>query len=199
MGEVRIDGRLMGQEADAAAIQAIYAPIVAQTPISFETEPPSVQEMAVRIRATLPAYPYLVAKLDGLVAGYAYASAHRSRAAYRWSVDVSAYVAPAARRAGIGRALYAELQAILERQGFHAAFAGIALPNEASVRLHEAAAFTASAVAGDGSAARAAGFAATNVSTTSVAQVIRAISSPPGSVVPPARPRPRRFPTSACP
>jgi phosphinothricin acetyltransferase len=127
--------------ADAPALQAIYAPIVAGTVISFELTPPTVGEMADRIRKTLPAYPWLVLERDGQILGYAYAGAHRARPAYRWSVDVSVYVAEAGRRRGIGRALYERLLALLRRQGFQAAFAGIALPNPASVALHEAVGF----------------------------------------------------------
>ena len=126
---------------DAQAIQAIYAPIVTDTVISFEDVPPSVDEMAARIAATLQSHPYLVAERDGRVVGYAYAGSHRSRAAYRRSVDVSAYVADDARRAGIGGTLYRHLLADLQERGYHAAFAGIALPNAASVALHEAVGF----------------------------------------------------------
>jgi phosphinothricin acetyltransferase len=120
---------------------AIYAPIVRDTTISFEVEPPTPQEMARRIATTLATHPWLVAEQEGRVIGYAYAGRHRDRAAYRWSVDVSAYIDERARRSGAGRALYEKLIAILKRQGFHAAFAGIALPNEPSVGLHEAAGF----------------------------------------------------------
>ncbi|WP_248799202.1 arsinothricin resistance N-acetyltransferase ArsN1 family B [Pseudomonas sp. MWU13-2105] len=126
---------------DAAAIQAIYAPIVELTAISFELEPPTVAQMAQRIESTLPTYPYLVAERDGQVLGYAYASQHRAREAYRWSVDVTVYIAPTAHRTGIGRTLYEHLLPILASQGFHAAYAGIALPNVGSVGLHEALGF----------------------------------------------------------
>ena len=126
---------------DAAAIQAIYAPVVEHTAISFELAPPSVEEIAQRITATLPMFPYLVAEEDGQVMGYAYASAHRARLAYRWSVDVTVYVASNAHRKGIGRALYLRLLPLLERQGFHAAYAGIAMPNAGSIGLHEALGF----------------------------------------------------------
>lgn len=97
--------------------------------------------MAKRIESTLPTYPYLVAERDGQVIGYAYASQHRAREAYRWSVDVTVYIAPNAHRSGVGRALYDVLLPTLERQGFHAAYAGIALPNDGSVGLHEALGF----------------------------------------------------------
>jgi phosphinothricin acetyltransferase len=126
---------------DAAAVVAIYAPLVKNTAISFETEPPAAAEMAERVAATLPTHPWLVAERDGMVAGYAYAGKHRERSAYRWLVDVTAYVDERSRRVGVGWALYGELLATLRRQGFHAAFAGIALPNAASIALHEALGF----------------------------------------------------------
>lgn len=123
--------------ADAAGVHAIYAPVVEHTAISFEAVPPSIDEMAARIEATSKAYPYRVAERDGVVVGYAYAGQHRTRAAYRWSVDVTVYIAEEARRSGVGSALYAQLLAELGERGFHAAFAGIALPNPGSVKLHE--------------------------------------------------------------
>ena len=126
---------------DAAALLAIYAPIVERTAISFETEPPNPSEFAGRIRQTLAAHPWLVWEAGGEVLGYAYASPHRARSAYRWSVDVTAYVAETARRRGVGKALYQDLLDILRRQGFRSAFAGIALPNDASIALHEAVGF----------------------------------------------------------
>lgn len=122
---------------DATAIQAIYAPIVTGTAISFEEVPPTVGEMRQRIATTLLTYPYLVAVRDGRLVGYAYASQHRARAAYRWAVDVTVYVAESERRTGVGHSLYTELLPILARQGFNAAYAGIALPNAGSVGLHE--------------------------------------------------------------
>jgi len=127
---------------DAVAIQAIYAPLVEHSAISFEEVAPSVSEMAARIEATLHDYPYLVAEQDGRVLGYAYGSQHRTRAAYRWSVDVTIYIAEGARRTGVGSVLYARLLADLAERGFHAAFAGIAQPNEGSVALHERMGFT---------------------------------------------------------
>jgi phosphinothricin acetyltransferase len=126
---------------DAEALAAIYAPIVRDTAISFETEPPTAGVMVQRIGASRDMYPWLVAEREGKVIGYAYAGQHRARAAYRWSVDVSAYVDAAARRGGVGKALYGRLLTILRNQGFRGAFAGIALPNDASVALHEAMGF----------------------------------------------------------
>ena len=126
---------------DAAACAAIYAPFVRDTWISFELDPPDVSEMSRRIAAYSSTHGWLVAEVDGSVAGYAYGSPHRERAAYASSCDVAVSVDPAHARRGIGRGLYATLLPLLGRK-FHAAFAGIALPNEASIRLHEAMGFT---------------------------------------------------------
>lgn len=126
---------------DGAAVAAIYAPVVRDTVISFEVDPPSVAEMAARIAATLPHYPYLVAEEAGRVVGYAYAGAHRARAAYGWSVEPSVYVAAGAQGRGVGRALYMPLFAILRAQGFASAYAGATLPNDASLGLHRAMGF----------------------------------------------------------
>ena len=97
--------------------------------------------MRRRIGAVLPIYPWLVWEEDGRVLGYAYASRHRERAAYRWSVDVGVYVAPDAHGRGIGKALYAALFEILTRQQFKAAYGGVARPNPASEALHRACGF----------------------------------------------------------
>jgi phosphinothricin acetyltransferase len=109
--------------------------------VSFELEPPTAAEMASRIADYSASHAWLVAEIEGAVAGYAYGSPHRTRAAYASSCDVAVYVDPARSRRGIGRALYAELLPLLAVKGFHAAFAGIALPNEASIGLHEAMGF----------------------------------------------------------
>ena len=97
--------------------------------------------MRRRIEEMLPHYPWLVYERDGVVAGYAYATKHRVRAAYQWSVDTAVYVDEAHHRSGIGRGLYASLFAILAAQGFFNAYAGITLPNAGSVGLHEAVGF----------------------------------------------------------
>jgi L-amino acid N-acyltransferase YncA len=128
---------------DAGDIAAMYALIVRETAISFETDPPSPATMATRIENTLKLYPWLVAVHADKVFGYAYAGEHRQRAAYRWSVDVTVYVAASARGRGIGRKLYGALIRILRAQGFRSAFGGITLPNDASIGLHEAAGFQA--------------------------------------------------------
>jgi len=126
---------------DAEEVVAIYAPVVRETYTSFELEPPGPQEMRERIEKTLSMYPWLVFEREGRVAGYAYASKHRERRAYQWSVDVSCYVHADARGQGVGSALYRKLLVVLRRQGFQTAYAGIALPNGASVALHESVGF----------------------------------------------------------
>ena len=123
---------------DGADLAAIYAPIVRDTAISFEIEPPTAEEMAARVVATLPTYPWLVWEEGGRAVGYVYAGRHAARAAYRWSAEVTAYIAPEFHRRGIGRTLYGALFDILRRQGFHAVYAGVTLPNTPSVALHEA-------------------------------------------------------------
>jgi len=129
--------------ADATAIAAIYAPIVRETAISFEETPPTADEMAARIMDLLGAgYPYLIAENAGQVVGYVYASQLKARAAYRHSVEVTAYIAEPARGKGVGAALYAELFKALKAGGYHMAYAGITLPNTASVSLHERLGFT---------------------------------------------------------
>jgi L-amino acid N-acyltransferase YncA len=122
---------------DARACAAIYAPFVRNTWVSFEERPPSEVEIARRIGTVSEGFPWLVAEVAGEVVGYAYACAHRDRAAYRWAADVAVYVGEGRRRSGVGRALYGELMPLLSRQGLRIACAGITLPNDASVALHE--------------------------------------------------------------
>ena len=109
--------------------------------ISFELDPPDAAEMARRIVDYGTSHGWFVAEIDGVIAGYAYGSPHRTRAAYASSCDVAVYVDPAFARRGLGRTLYAALIEQLAGN-YHAAYAGIALPNEASVGLHEAMGFT---------------------------------------------------------
>jgi L-amino acid N-acyltransferase YncA len=126
---------------DARAVAEIYGPIVRSTAISFETEVPSEAEMERRIVSTLSYAPWLIWEEDGDVAGYVYASRHRDRTAYQWSVDVTAYTHENHKRKGIGRALYWALFDLLRLQKFYRAHAGITLPNAASVGLHESLGF----------------------------------------------------------
>ena len=132
-----IEYRLATAE-DAPAIAAIYAPYVSDTIISFETEAPDAAEIATRIERIGRQYPWLAASADGRLVGYAYACENRSRLAYRWSVDTAVYLDASAQRKGIGSGLYRRLFALLRAQGYVNAFAGISLPNAASVALHEA-------------------------------------------------------------
>jgi phosphinothricin acetyltransferase len=128
--------------ADGAPCARIYAPYVTDTAITFETEPPNAAEMAARIAAAQERHAWLVVEEgDGEVVGYAYGGAFRSRAAYRFSCEVSIYLEPGRRRTGAGRALYAALLERLSERGFHTAVGGMTLPNEASVGLHRAMGF----------------------------------------------------------
>ncbi len=132
--------RLGGPE-DGPGIRAIYAPIVSETVTSFEFEVPSAEEMGARVAGKWPAHPWLVAEDGGTILGYAYGGRFSGRAAYDWSAEVSLYVHPDARRTGVGRRLYAALFALLQAQGYAQAYAGITLPNDASVGIHEALGF----------------------------------------------------------
>lgn len=125
---------------DAGAISAIYAPLVGTTAISFEESPPDPAEISRRMLGR-PRLPWLVAEDSGRVAGYAYASAHRQRPAYRWSADSSIYLDPEFHSRGLGRLLYERLIGEVRELGYMSLFAGIALPNAASVGLHEALGF----------------------------------------------------------
>lgn len=130
-------GIRLASPADAGAIAAIYAPYVRDTVISFETTPPSVDEMRSRIASTLERFPWLVVTESDRVVGYAYAGPHRARQAYRWCTDVSLYLETSIHRTGHGRRIYTALLNVLSAQGYINAYAGIALPNAASVGLHE--------------------------------------------------------------
>lgn len=128
--------------ADAAAIAAIYAPYVAETFVSFETEAPGEEEMRRRIEHGGELHPWLVIEQeDGVLAGYASASPFRARAAYRFAVETSVYLGRDYCGRGLGRPLYECLIALLERQGFAQAIGAVSLPNDPSVRLHEALGF----------------------------------------------------------
>jgi phosphinothricin acetyltransferase len=128
-------------EDDAEEVLRIYAPVVRDQVTSLETVVPSVKEMRHRIRTTLTQFPWLVYQAERELHGFAYASAYRSRQAYKWSVEVSIYVDLAVRRQGRGRALYERLFEVLREQGYCAAIAGIVVPNDASQRMHEALGF----------------------------------------------------------
>ena len=133
---------------DAEALAAIYAPYVQKTAITFEYEPPTVEEFRRRIEAVQRRYPYLVAQEDGATLGYCYASAFKGRAAYDWAAETSIYVRMDAHRRGLGRRLYAVLEDLLRAQGILDMLASIALPEQEdeyltldSVRFHSALGF----------------------------------------------------------
>lgn len=127
-----------GHPDDGAALAAIYAPHVESSWVSFETEAPDAAEMARRITEYGQSHAWLIAERGDAILGYAYASPHRTRAAYATSADVAIYIADHAQGQGVGRALYTTLFDRLRAQSIHAVFAGIALPNPASIALHEA-------------------------------------------------------------
>ena len=132
----------LAETRDAAAIAAIYAPYVTGSPVSFETEAPDAAEIGRRIETLLLTHPWLVCETaDGKTIGYVYGSPHRARAAYCWACEVSVYIDPGFRRFGIARGLYASLFECLRLMGYVQAYAGITLPNSASVGLHEALGF----------------------------------------------------------
>lgn len=124
--------------ADAATLCAIYNHYVAETAVTFEEEPVSADGMAGRIENVLSAsLPWLVAEQGADVVGYAYATPWKPRSAYRYSAEITAYVSPRHAGRGVGSQLYRQLFPALQARGVHAVMGGIALPNEASVALHE--------------------------------------------------------------
>ena len=125
------------QAEDAADIQAVYAPFVQETSVSFETVPPSVETMAARISSNLARHGYFVAQSDAGILGFAYASPYRPRPAYERTAEVSVYLAPQAQGRGLAQALYRALFAHLAARGFHTAVAIVTLPNPQSAQLHE--------------------------------------------------------------
>jgi phosphinothricin acetyltransferase len=128
-------------ERDGPACAAIYAPFVTGSAVSFEEFPPDGAEFARRIEATSARYPWLVAEDGGEVTGYAYASTHRERAAYRWAAEAAVYVGEGYRGRGVGKKLYLALFDLLARQGIRTVCAGVTLPNPPSVGLHESVGF----------------------------------------------------------
>ncbi len=127
--------------ADVPDLLAIYAPFVLNTTVSFEYEVPTVAEFTRRVDSIQQRFPFLVAGRDDRILGYAYASAHRDRAAYQWSADTSVYLHPDAHRQGMARQLYMTLFDLLRRQGLYNVYAGITLPNPASEAFHRAMGF----------------------------------------------------------
>lgn len=113
---------------DAEALLDIYRYYVERTAVSFEYEAPSAEEFRGRIAKTLAKYPYLAAVRDGQILGYAYAGPFVGRAAYSWSAELTIYLAPQARRQGLGRALYGALERELADMGILNLYACIGVP-----------------------------------------------------------------------
>lgn len=131
-------------EEDAQAVLEIYAPYIKKTAITFEYEVPTLEEMKERIRNTKKKYPYLVAEVDGKIAGYAYAGTFKARSAYDWCVETSIYIEQDKKRMGIGKVLYQALESVLKEQGIlnlNACIANPAVEDEYltkdSIRFHE--------------------------------------------------------------
>lgn len=128
---------------DAEAIASIYNPFVSNTIVTFEEETVSSSEIARRIQTAASAsLLWLVAERQSHIVGYAYAAKWRDRPAYRFSTEVTVYVDPQSARRGIGSLLYERLLPELRARGLHSAMGGIALPNDASIALHEKFGFT---------------------------------------------------------
>ena len=125
------------QVSDAPAIARIYQPYVTNTTISFETEPPSVDDIAARIQKIIMRHSWLVYESEGALLGYAYTSTFRERPAYQSTVESTIYLDQAAIGRGIGRMLYQTLLDDAATKGYREALGVIALPNELSIKLHE--------------------------------------------------------------
>ena len=128
--------------ADVEAILNIYAKYVSDTTVSFEVEVPTVEAFQKRMEQIQAQFPWLVCEIGGVVAGYAYASKHAQRAAYRWSADLSVYIDEKYHRCHIAAALYDALFAMLRAQGYYTAYAGVSTPNPKSEAFHLAQGFT---------------------------------------------------------
>jgi len=133
----------LAHDDDAAAIAAIYAPYVASSTATFEVRAPSAVDMRQRLQEVAQQYPWLVfVDDDEQVCGYAYACAHRARAAYQWTAESSVYIAEDAHRRGIAKALYEALFRCLQHLGVHRVLAGITAGNDGSTRFHQSFGFT---------------------------------------------------------
>lgn len=129
---------------DAEEMLAIYTPYVTESTVSSEYDAPSIEEFRRRITTYTARFPWLVCRINGTVAGYGYASPHRSRAGYQWSAETSIYVAPGFHRCGVASAIYRAIFSLLVRQGYYNIFVGITSPNERSIKFHTALGFVIS-------------------------------------------------------
>lgn len=132
---------------DAPQILEIYTPYVRDTEISFEEEVPSREEFQARIGAVTAVYPYVVCENRGKICGFAYATRHRERVAYRFNVETSIYIAPECHGLHMGKALYLALFQLLRELGYYNAYAGIALHNPKSEGLHKSVGFSSMGIA----------------------------------------------------
>lgn len=129
-------------EADAEGILEIYSPYIQNSVITFESDIPTLNDFAARIRHYLQTWPWIVCVVDGQIAGYVYAAAYRERIAYQWCCECSVYVREDFKGRKIGQHLYEALMPMLAMQGYRNVYAVITLPNDASVRLHERCGFS---------------------------------------------------------
>ena len=126
---------------DAEAIFRIYAEYIKNTTVTFEIEVPTLTAFRERMERIMAQFPWLVCEIDGEIAGYAYASKHGERAAYRWSADLSVYISKKFHRRGIATAFYKALAEILRTQGYFTVYAGVSTPNPKSEAFHTALGF----------------------------------------------------------
>ncbi len=126
---------------DAVQILDIYQPFILRTSVSFETEVPSLEAFQNRIENYAEKAPWLVAEENNTIIGYAYATVHRSRQAYQWNQEVTAYTHPEHLRKGVAKALYLKLLSYLKKMGYAKAIAIITLPNDPSLKFHQALGF----------------------------------------------------------
>jgi comEA protein len=127
----------IAEKSDAPKLLDIYAPYVRNTSITFEYEVPSQEEFSRRVENITKIFPWILCEIDGKTAGYIYASSFRSRAAFQWDAELSAYLSPDFHRMGIATALYGCLQAVIREQGYLNLYALITVPNPASIGFHE--------------------------------------------------------------
>lgn len=127
----------LAEKRDVPGILEIYAPFILETAVTFEETVPDENSFWNRIQGIMAELPFLVCEMDGKIAGYAYASAYRSRASYRWSKEVTVYVHPHFQRKKVAHALYTSLNEMVRYQGIANLLAIITMPNEASVAFHE--------------------------------------------------------------
>jgi len=127
----------LAEKRDVSGILEIYAPFILDTAVTFEESVPDENDFWARIQGIMSELPFLVCKIDDKIAGYAYASAYRSRASYRWTKEVSVYVHPDFHRKRVAHALYTSLHEMVRYQGIASLLAIITMPNESSVAFHE--------------------------------------------------------------